>query len=119
MVYVDAKHFASKRDSKLLSMKNIELWKIVRNINNKAYKLEIPQQIKDAGLTSIFYSWKLHLAPNTPFLRQILELDPSIVVSSNNGKAHNKWEVLEVIDSRKTKKYRIQYKATYMGNWDE
>ena len=26
---------------------------------------------------------------------------------------------MEVVDLRKTKKYRVQYKATYMGNWDE
>ena len=41
MVYVDAKHFASEWDSKLLSMKNAGPWKIVKNIDNKAYKLEI------------------------------------------------------------------------------
>ena len=55
MVYVDARHFASKKDSKLLSMKNAEPWKIVRNIANKAYKLEIPQQMKKIRLTPIFH----------------------------------------------------------------
>ena len=55
MVYVDAKHFASERDSKSLSMKNAGPWKIVRNIANKAYELEIPQQMKEAGLTHIFH----------------------------------------------------------------
>ena len=90
MVYVDTKYFASKRDSKLLSMKNVGPWKIVRNINNKAYKLDIPQQMKDAGLTSIFHLWKLHLAPSNAFLGQIFKLGPAIPVSSSNGKAHDK-----------------------------
>ena len=27
--------------------------------------------------------------------------------------------MLEVIDSRQTRRYGIQYKATYIGNWDE
>ena len=56
MVYVDARHFASERDSKSLSMKYAGPWKIVHNINNKAYKLDIPQQMKDARLTPIFHS---------------------------------------------------------------
>ena len=43
MVYVDARHFLSAgRDSKLLSMKNAGPWKIIRNIANKAYKLDLP-----------------------------------------------------------------------------
>ena len=67
-VYVDAKHFASEKDKKLLNLKNAELWKIVRNINNKAYKLAIPKTLKDAGLTPIFHSWKMHVASNNPFL---------------------------------------------------
>ena len=55
IVYVNARHFASKRDSKSLSMKNAGPWKIVCNIANKAYKLEILQQMKEAGLTPIFH----------------------------------------------------------------
>ena len=56
MVYVDARHFTSKKDSKSLSMKNAGPWKIVCNIANKAYELDILQQIKKAGLTPIFHS---------------------------------------------------------------
>lgn len=37
-MYVDAQHFASKRDSKFFSMKNAGCWKIIKNINNKANK---------------------------------------------------------------------------------
>ena len=116
MVYVDARHFA-RQNSKSLSMKNAGPWKIVCNIDNKAYKLDISQQMKDAGLTPIFHPWKLHLAPTSPFPGQVLEPGPSIFVSSSDGsEAHKEWEVLEVVNSRKTKKYGVQYKATYLGN---
>ena len=43
MIYVDVRHFStSERESKSLSMKNAEPWKIICNIANKAYKLDIP-----------------------------------------------------------------------------
>lgn len=69
-------------------MKNARPWLIVKNINNKTYKLKIPQQIKNAGLTSIFHLLKLHLALKNAFSGQILESTPLIVVSTGN-KAHN------------------------------
>ena len=118
MVYVNAWHFTGERKSKSLSMKNAGPWKILQNIANKAYELDIPQHMKDAGLTAIFHPWKLHLAPNNPVLGEILEPGPPILIESGD-KAHNEWEVLEVVDLRQTKRHGIQYKATYMGNWDE
>ena len=72
--------------------------------------------MKEAGLTPVFHLWKLHLAPSDPFPGQVLEPGPAIIVGDDD---HDEWKVLEVVDSRKTKRYRIQYKATYMGNWDE
>ena len=49
-----------------------------------------------------------------------MEPGPPVLVSSSDGsKAHKEWEVFEVVDSRKTRKYGVQYKATYMGNWDD
>ena len=119
MVDVDAKHFASGRDSESLSMKNAGPWKITQNIAGKAYKLDIPQHMKDAGLTPVFHPWKLHLAPIDPFPGQILEPGPPVMVnSSDENEVHEEWEVLEVVDSWKTKKYGVQYKATSMGSWD-
>ena len=107
MVYVDARHFAG-RESKSLSVKNAGPWKIVWNIANKAYELDIPQHMRDAGLTPVFHLWKLHLAPTHPFPRQILEPGPLVLVSSSDkNKAHEEWEVLEVVDLRKTKKYGV------------
>ena len=43
MMYMDAKHFSNKRKSKSLSSKNTDTWKIIKNIVNKAYKLDLPQ----------------------------------------------------------------------------
>ena len=85
IVYVDARHFASERDSKSLSMKNAGPWRIVCNIANKTYELDIPQQMREAGFTPIFHPWKLHLAPGNPFPGQIMEPGPPVFVSSSNG----------------------------------
>ena len=98
-MYVDVRHFASERDKKSLDLKNAGPWKIVRNIDNKAYELDIPKTLKDAGLTPIFHPWKLHLAPNSPFPGQILLPSSPIDVSAENDEeAHEEWEVLEVVD---------------------
>ena len=117
-VYVDTRHFVSEKDKKLLDLKNTRPWKIIWNINNKAYELDIPKTLKDADLTLIFHLWKLHLAPNSPFPGQILLLGPPIEVSAenDNNKAHKKWKVLEVVNCRQTKQYKVQYKTTYIGN---
>ena len=119
MIYVDARHFTSKKNSKSLSMKNVGPWKIVCNIENKVYELDIPQQMRDTELTPVFHPWNLHLTPSDLFPRQVLEPGLSVLVSSSNkNKAHKKWEVFEMVNSQKTKKYGVQYKATYANNWD-
>ena len=88
-VYVNARHFVSEKDKKLLDLKNVRSWEITWNINNKAYELAILQTLKDAGLTPIFHSWKMHFAPNSLFLGQILSPGPSIKISAkNDDKAH-------------------------------
>ena len=98
---MDARHFASERDKKSLDPRP---WEIVQNIDNKAYELEILQTLKNAGLILIFHSWKLHLAPNNPFLGQILPPGPPIKISTeNDDKAQKEWEVLEVMDCHQTK----------------
>ena len=103
-----------------MSIKNAGPWKVIRNIENKAYELDIPQQMKDAGLTLVFHPWKLHLALSNLFSGQILEPKPPVLVNSSDGsKAHKEWKVLKIVDSWRTKKYGVQYKATYMGNWNE
>ena len=84
MVYVNAKHLASERPSRSLSFKNVGLWKIIRIIDNKAYELEIPDQLKNVGLTPIFHPWKLYLAPSNPFPGQVLPPEPPIAITENN-----------------------------------
>ena len=88
-------------------------------MNNKVYKLEIPQYIKNAGLIPIFYLWKLHLAPNNLFPGQILLPKPLTLIQDDNDNMHNKKEILNIINYCKTKKNMIQYKATYIDNWKE
>ncbi|MCJ1263595.1 hypothetical protein MMC22_003465 [Lobaria immixta] len=64
-------------------------------INNKAFELEIPQQMKDAGLTPIFHPWKMHLAPDNPFPGQILPPHPPVWISAEDDErdhaAHDSW----------------------------
>ena len=66
----------------------------------------------------VYYLWKLHLAPSNVFPGQIFDLGPAILIDNNND-AHKEWKMLEVVDCHQTKRYEIQYKASYMGNWDE
>ena len=87
-VYVDARHFASERDKKSLDLKNVELWKIVWNIDNKVYELAIPETLKVAGFTPIFHPWKLHFTPNNQFPGQILLPGPPIKISAENDNDH-------------------------------
>ena len=56
LMYMDVRHFTTGWESKSLSSKNAGPWKIIRNIANKAYKLNLPQKIKDAGITPVFHS---------------------------------------------------------------
>lgn len=65
----------------------------------------------------------MHPAPNNAFPGQILPPGPPVLISAEDDEldheAHDEWEVLEVVGCRKTKSYGIQYKATYIGNWDQ
>lgn len=117
-VYVNAKDFAPERPSRSLGFKNVGPWKIVRIIDNKAYKLDIPNQLKEARLTPIFHPWKLHLAPNDPFPGQILPPGLPVLIEDSED-PHEEYEVLEVVDCRETRRYELQYKATFIGNFDE
>ena len=104
-VYVDVRHFASKRDKKLLNLKKAGSWRIVWNIDNKVYKLNIPKTLKNTGLIPIFHLWKIHLASNNSFPGQILLFGLSIKISgkNNDNKAHKEWEVLKIVNYCQTK----------------
>ena len=106
---MDTRHFASERDKKLLDLKNVGPWKIIQNINNKVYELEIPQTLKDASFTLIFRPQKLHFAPNNLFPEQILPPGPPIKISAKNddNKTYEEWEVFEVVNCSQTKQYGV------------
>lgn len=119
-VFVDARHFAAERPSKSLGLKNAGPWRITRVIDNKAYEVELPDHLKKAGLTPIFHPWKLHLAPDKPYPGQRQKPQPAFLINGDDDEEpHDEWEVLEVVDCRQTKRLGVQYKATYVGDWDE
>ena len=72
--------------------------------------------MKDAGLTSIFHPWKLHLAYNSLFPSQVLLPEPPILIQNDNNNVYDKWEILDIIDCCKMRKYEIQYKIMYIDN---
>ena len=83
LVYVNVKDFFSARQSKSLNFKNFESWRIVKNIDNKAYELNIFENLKSARVVPIFHSWKLHLTSSNSFSEQIIIPKPSILIQSN------------------------------------
>ncbi len=119
-MYVNAKNFAIDRQNRSLSFKNVESWNITRNIDNKAYELDISEHLKSAELTSIFHSWKLHLASFDSFSDQIMKFDVSIlVIDIETTNSHEEYELLKVVNCRQNRRFDIQYKATYIESWNE
>ena len=75
-----------------------------------------------AGLTPVFHPWKLHLAPKDPYPGQRQDPQPPILVTDGDADGlgvQEEWDVAEVVDCRETKRYGIQYKARFTGDWDE
>ena len=53
---MDTRYFANEKLSKKsLRLKNARSWKIIRVINNKAYKVDILQNMRNASLTPFFH----------------------------------------------------------------
>jgi transposase InsO family protein len=121
LVYVNAKHFAAERPSRSLGMKNAGPWEIIRVINNKAYEVKLPEHLERAGLTPIFHPSKLHLAPTNPYPGQYQDPQPPILITTGDADddGHEEWEIDEILDCRATKRFGVQYKATYRGHWDQ
>lgn len=81
--------------------------------------MDIPERLRKAGLIPVFHPWKLHLAPSDPFPGQVLTPDPPLLITSaDSDEQHEEWELLEIVDCRKTRK-GIEYKATYVGPYDK
>lgn len=54
------------------------------------------------------------------FVQQELPREPSVLITDDDeAEPHEEWQVLEIVDYRKTREFGAQYKATYVGNWDE
>ena len=43
----------------------------------------------------------------------------TVILTNDEEDEHEEWEVLDVVDCRETKRYGVQYKARFMGNWDD
>jgi hypothetical protein len=120
MIYVNAKDFFSKRLSRSLTFKNVGSWRIIRIIDNKAYELNISKHLKAAELISIFHSWKLHLASDNFFPEQTSSSEPSILINDlQNKETREEYEILDIVDCRKIIRNGLQYKVTYVENWDQ
>jgi hypothetical protein len=120
MMYVNVKDFFSKRLSRSLIFKNVESWKIIRVIDNKTYEVKVSEHLKAAELTSIFHSWKLHLASNNSFFDQIESSESSVMIFDlQNKESHEEYELLDIVNCRKFMKHDLQYKATYIDNWNQ
>lgn len=64
---------------------------------------------------------KLRSALTNTFPGKVMPPGPSAIVIDENDEeeADEEWEVLEVVDCRNTRRYGLEYKATFKGNWEE
>jgi hypothetical protein len=51
-------------------------------INSKAYEVELPIHMVNAGVTPIFYPWKLYLALNNPLPGQVADPEPLVIITN-------------------------------------
>jgi transposase InsO family protein len=121
LVYVDARNFSTSQPSQSLAAKARGPWPIVRVIDNKAYELELPEHLRESGLTPIFHPWKLSLAARNPYPGQITDPDDHVILVTNarDDELHQEWEILQVIDCREHGVEGIQYKALFVGDWPQ
>ena len=116
LVYVDARDFGTSRPNKGLDWKFLGPWKIKRIIDHKAYELDIPKEKLADGLTPVFHPWKLHLASTSPYPGQISEPCADLLTFDYGDTVpHPEYEVTEIVDFRETRRWGVQYKATFAG----
>lgn len=123
MVILDAWNIWTSLRNKLLDYKNLGLFKIIRVINNLAYKLKLPLSINTIFL--VFYPWFFYLDKSDPLPRQII-LPPTLIWFDENislGKyVAKKIFNLRINKRRKDlinrKKECLIYKIKFIG-WDE
>ena len=85
-------------------------------MDHKAYELDIPKEKLTDGLTPVFHPWKLHLASTSPYPGQISEPCADILTFDyGDTEPHPEYEVTEIVDFRETRRWGVQYKATFAG----
>ena len=115
MVWLDSRNIKTTRPNKSLDHKNLGPFKIIRIINNMAFELELPQEMK---MFPVFYPWLLHLDDGRLLPGQG-RLPPAPIKVDEDGE---KWGAEEVVDSKINKRrnnpmtnergclmYKIQY----------
>lgn len=118
-VFVDARHFANDRTSKSLGYKFIGPCRITRVIDNKAYQVELPVSLAQAGVTDVFHPDRLAPAPARSFPGQHTPEQPPVFVSDGDGTYHREWEVSEIVDCRRNAAGGVEYRAKFVGDWPE
>ncbi|KAI0568052.1 Chromatin organization modifier (Chromo) domain protein, partial [Pyrenophora tritici-repentis] len=67
-VMLDTRNLRTKRPSASLDLKNRGPFTIVRAINNTAYELDLPANMK--RIHNVFHPWLLHLVDDNPLTGQ-------------------------------------------------
>jgi hypothetical protein len=88
-------------------------------INSKAYKVKILIHMLNAGVTPIFYPWKLYLALNNLLPGQVADPEPLVIVTNpGDPEGHEEWDVREIVNCRVYHNHH-QYKAIFNSPWDK
>lgn len=116
-VFVDASHLRHDRQNKKLDLRRIGPYEVIRIIDGKAYEINLPLDLIQAGVTPVFHPSRLSLA-NDGLPGQHQQGQPPIMIEDYTG-VHPEWEVDEIVDCKVTPKGGTQYKATFKGNWPD
>ncbi|MCJ1470464.1 hypothetical protein MMC07_009109 [Pseudocyphellaria aurata] len=69
---------------------------------------------------NLIFSESHSISDEDLFVEQEPPREQSVSITDDDeAEPHEEWEVLEIVDCRKTRKLGLQYKATYVGNWDD
>ncbi|KAI9041724.1 uncharacterized protein KD926_006623 [Aspergillus affinis] len=94
------------RESQLLAPKALGPWLIVRNFDNKAYELQLPDYMLAVGITPVFHLSLLRLGPTPEDVYPGQHEDPQepvMIVDVDTQEEHPEWTVREVVDCRMTR----------------
>lgn len=94
-VMLDARNIKTEKQSRGLDQKNVGPYRIVRNIDNKAYELDLKGDLR--GIFPVFHPWLLHLDPRDPLPEQRRKPQGPVNVDDDGTPVY---EVEEILDSR-------------------